>query len=137
MILTHDDAVSAALIRKLDQFNYDTVMIVPEPEEAARLHDLGYAVAVGDFDDPTTYEHVHAERAALVATTHDDFVNTQVAFTARGVAPRVPIVATVNAEASIFVTQDDSRMDVLKVLISGPADVLGAGETPYAPSRPH
>jgi len=38
----------------------------------------------------------------------------------------------VNAEASIFVTQDDSRMDVLKVLISGPADVLGAGETPYA-----
>lgn len=38
----------------------------------------------------------------------------------------------VSAEASIFVRQDDSRMDVLKVLISGPADVRGTAETPYA-----
>jgi ubiquitin-protein ligase len=38
----------------------------------------------------------------------------------------------VSSEASIFLLQDESRTDVLKCLISGPADVLGDGETPYA-----
>jgi len=39
----------------------------------------------------------------------------------------------VAAEASIFVLQDESRMDVLKVLISGPADLSDRSrETPYA-----
>ena len=38
----------------------------------------------------------------------------------------------VRAEAAIYLLQDESRMDVLKCLISGPADVLGNDETPYA-----
>ena len=38
----------------------------------------------------------------------------------------------VNAEASVFMVRDENRMDVLKCLISGPADVLGPSETPYA-----
>jgi len=38
----------------------------------------------------------------------------------------------VNAEAAIFLLQDENRMDVLKCMISGPADVLGQSETPYA-----
>ena len=40
----------------------------------------------------------------------------------------------VSAEGAIYVMRDANRMDVLKVLISGPADVLRPeqGETPYA-----
>jgi Trk K+ transport system NAD-binding subunit len=113
VILTHDDAVSAALVRKLEQYSYDFVMLVPDPEEAARLHDAGMRVVVGDFDDPATYERVHAERAALVATTHDDFVNTHIVFTVRGVAPDLPIVATANAEATIDIIERAGATHVL------------------------
>jgi Trk K+ transport system NAD-binding subunit len=105
VILTHDDALSAALIRKLIQYNYEYVIVVPDAEEAARLHDAGRRVVVGDFDDPASYERVHASRAALVATTHDDFVNTQVTFTARSVASDVPIVALADAADSIDVIE--------------------------------
>lgn len=105
VIVTHEDAVSAALIRKLIQYNYDYVLIVPDAEEAGRLHDEGRRVVIGDFDDPSTYERVHAARAALVATTHDDFVNTQVTFTARDVAPDVPIVALADSADSIDVIE--------------------------------
>jgi len=38
----------------------------------------------------------------------------------------------VASEAAVFLLQDENRMDVLKCLISGPADVLGTSETPYA-----
>jgi Trk K+ transport system NAD-binding subunit len=80
-------------------------VLVPDSEEAARLHDAGWRVVVGDFDDPITYERVHAARAALVATSHDDYVNTQVTFTVRSVAPDVPIVALADAADSIDVIE--------------------------------
>jgi Trk K+ transport system NAD-binding subunit len=105
VILTHEDALSTALIRKLMQYNYEYVLIVPDPEEAARLHDAGRRVIVGDLDDPATYERVHAVRAALIATTHDDYVNTHATFTVRGVAPDVPIVALADSADSIDVIE--------------------------------
>ena len=46
--------------------------------------------------------------------------------------PRHEGALPVNAEAAIYLMQDENRMDVLKCLISGPADVLGKSETPYA-----
>ncbi|NNF43009.1 MAG: potassium channel protein [Phycisphaerales bacterium] len=113
VILTNHDVVSAALIRKLQQFNYDYVLLVPNPDEAARLHDLSLNVAVGDLDDPQTYERVRADRAALVATTHNDFVNTHVVFTVRGLSPNVPIVATANAVASVDIIERAGATQVL------------------------
>jgi len=38
----------------------------------------------------------------------------------------------VNAESSIFLLRDETRVDVFKCLIVGPADVCGNSETPYA-----
>ncbi|MHC5003332.1 MAG: potassium channel family protein [Planctomycetota bacterium] len=105
VILTHHDAVSAGLVRKIQQFGYRYVLLVPDIDEAARLHDLGLNVAVGELDDPETYKRVCADRAALIATTHNDFVNTHVVFTVRGVSPRVPIVATADSEVSVDVLE--------------------------------
>ena len=116
VILTHEDAVSAALIRKLTHYNYEYAMLVPDPEEAARLHDAGRRVVVGEFDDAATYERVHVARAALVATTHDDYRNTHITFTVRGIAPDVPIVAIADAADSIDVMEGAGATHVLHLV---------------------
>ncbi len=116
VIFTHVDALSTTLIRKLIQYNYEYVIIVPDAEEAARLHDAGQRVVVGDLDDPATYERVHASQAALVATTHDDYVNTHATFTARSVAPDVPIVALADSADSIDVIELAGATHVLHLV---------------------
>jgi voltage-gated potassium channel len=105
VLLTHDDAVSQALIRRLVQYHYGYAMLVPQVDEALRLHDLGVNVMVGPLDDPDTWRRARADRAALIATTATDVVNTNIAFTVRSVAERVPIIATANEQTSEDVLQ--------------------------------
>jgi len=103
VILTHHDPLAAALIARLAQKQTPYVLLVSDLSEALRLHDSGLNVVCGDLDRPDTYERIQAARAALVATTAADAVNTNVAFTVREVAPRVPIVATADSDAAVDV----------------------------------
>lgn len=105
VILIQHDPVTDLLIRKLRQYQYEYVLLVPELDEALRLHDLGYRVVRGDLDSPQTYERVRAEKAALVAATANDRVNTNVAFTVRDVSEAVSVVATANYPASVDILQ--------------------------------
>ncbi len=47
VILTRHDAVTAVLIRKLEQFNYQYVLLVPDVEAAIRLGDDGVQFCPG------------------------------------------------------------------------------------------
>lgn len=94
VILTRYDAVEAALVRKLIQYRYPYVILVPEVADALRLRDLDLQAVVGDLDDPATYLKLRTSNAALLAATHSDVVNTNIAFTVREVSPNTPIVAT-------------------------------------------
>jgi Trk K+ transport system NAD-binding subunit len=105
VILTHYGPVDAALIKKLTQYKYPYVILVPEIAEALRLHDLDLKVVVGELDDPETYRLLRADKAALVATVGTDVINTNVAFTAREVAEHVPIVATAADVASVDILE--------------------------------
>jgi len=105
VILTQYDAVTMALIERLKQFHYRYVVLTPELEQALRLHDLGVKVVRGDLDNPETYRRVHVEQAALVVTTANDRLNTNVAFTVREVSETVPIIATANAAASVDILE--------------------------------
>ena len=103
VILTFYGSVASVLIDKLKQFNYPYVVVLPELEEALRLDDQGICAIHGELDDPETYQRVRVERAALIATTRSDIVNTTVVFTVRGITQTTPIVATAREEASIEV----------------------------------
>lgn len=105
VILTQYDAVTMALIERLKQFHHRYVVLTPELEDALRLHDLGVKVVRGDLDNPETYRRVHVEQAALVVTTANDRLNTNVAFTVREVSESVPIIATANAAASVDILE--------------------------------
>jgi len=115
VILTQHDPVSALLIRKLEQFNYEYVLVVPEIEEAMRLHEMGLRIVLGQLDDPETYIRVRADKAVLVATTHGDIVNTTVAFLVRQVAPDVTIVATASTSTALEILERAGATRVLSL----------------------
>lgn len=115
VLLTNNDPVSAALIRKLELAQYEYALIVPELKDALELHDLGLKVVVGDLDDPETYERVHASAAAMLMTAQGDALNTNISFTARGVAPDLTIVATANAGAAVDILQRAGATHALRL----------------------
>ena len=101
VVLTRYGPVEAALIRRLVQYGYSYVIVVAELAEALRLRDLDLEVALGELDDPQTYKNIRLQQAALLAATHSDVANTNITFTAREVAPRVPIIASCTDHDSI------------------------------------
>lgn len=106
VVLTRYGAVEAALVHRLAQYGYSYAILVPDVAEALKLRDLDLDVMVGEFDIPQTYVNARLDRAALLAATHSDITNTNIAFTAQEVAPNTPIVATCTETASV----DNLRM---------------------------
>jgi Trk K+ transport system NAD-binding subunit len=98
VILTGYDPVSAALVKRLTTAGRPYAVVVPDLKDAQDLSDQGVKVVVGDWDDPATFTAVRAPAAALLLSTQPDPVNTNITFTARTVAPDLPIVATATSE---------------------------------------
>ncbi len=117
VILTKYGNITEALIKKLERFKYPYVVLVPDLAEGLRLRELGVKVVLGDMVDPETYKKARVESAALVATTESDVLNTNVAFTVRGISKDVTIISSCNYEASV---------DILK--LAGSNHVLQLGE---------
>ena len=120
VLLTHYDAVTATLIRKLNEYHYPYFLLVPTLGEAMRLHNKGLKVVVGDLDNPNVYRRLRVERAAMVATTASDPVNTHVAFTVHDLAENVPIAAVADDPASADILELAGCSYVLQV-----AEMLG------------
>ncbi|MEM7621962.1 MAG: NAD-binding protein [Planctomycetota bacterium] len=115
VVLMQHNAVSTALIRTLKQFDYGYVVLVPDFDEATRLHDMGVRVMFGELDDPDTYRAARVESASLVATVGDDVVNTNVAFMVRQVSSDVPVVATATDETGAAILNHAGATQVLRL----------------------
>ncbi len=100
VILTCYDAVASALIPMLQKYGHPYVVLCPTVAEALSLHERQIHSAVGELDDPETYRKMRLEQAAMLVTTRDDMVNANVTFTARELAPQLPIVASASSDAS-------------------------------------
>ena len=105
VIITKHDTVTAALIAKLEQYNYPYALVVPDPDQALHFHDQDINVVVGEPDRVETYAKLRINHAAMVVATGTDIVNTHVAFTVRETNKDVPVVATSNTESSLDVLQ--------------------------------
>ena len=115
VILTHPGPVSSALIRKLFQFGHSYVLLAPSPQEAEQLTEAGLSVVVGQPDDPEILRRVLIDKAALVAITSTDVINTKVAFTARQESATVPIIATVRNPAAVDILELSGCSRVLEL----------------------
>jgi Trk K+ transport system NAD-binding subunit len=115
VLLTNYDPVAAALIRRLEPFGDTYALLVPELEDALRLHDQGLSVVVGELDNPEAWKRARVEQAALVATTSSDVRNTNVASTVRGIADSVKIAGTATREASVDILELAGCNEVLRL----------------------
>jgi voltage-gated potassium channel len=120
IVVTHLDPVTDALIDRAKKASVPYVLLVPDLDEALRLHDQGYDVMRGPLDDPATYRQARVEHAVLVATTRNDTANTNIAFTVRELVADVPIVATANSSASVDILELAGCDQVLQL-----GDLLG------------
>ncbi len=115
VLLTSYDAVSALLIQRLEQRGYQYALLVGNLPEALRLYDLGIRVVFGAIDRPETYRAVRAGKAALVAATGGDMVNTNIAFTVREISAEVPIVTTADMADSVEILTLAGSSHVLRL----------------------
>lgn len=70
---------------------------------------------LGDIVDPQTYLNGRVENAALVATTESDVLNTNVAFTVRGISKDVTIISTANSAAAVDILELAGSNNVLQL----------------------
>lgn len=120
VIITNYDPVTIALMEKLEEHNVDHVLIVDDFKHALELYDMGVRVAVGEIDDPKTYQRMRVERAALVVATNRDEINTNIAFTVRELSEQVPILTTADSPYSIDILEMAGSTKVLQIY-----DILG------------
>ncbi|MBW2034758.1 MAG: NAD-binding protein, partial [Deltaproteobacteria bacterium] len=105
VILTNFDPITINLVEKLNQYNYEYAIIVPDFQRALELYDLNYKVVVGDPGDPETYKRLRIQNAAMVVANNDDMMNTNIAFTIREISEKVPIITNADADDSIDILQ--------------------------------
>jgi len=115
VVLTHRDPVTEHLVRRLQRHGARYVLIVADPDEAVRLADHGWSVLQGEPDAPETYRAARLEQAGLLAATDSDVKNSNAVFTARGVAPEVPILSTADQPISVEVLQLAGSTRVLQL----------------------
>ncbi|MBW3662638.1 MAG: NAD-binding protein [Actinobacteria bacterium] len=117
VIVASRDPVGVALIDRLKASGTPYVLLVDDVEEGLALHDAGYRVAVGAYDDPDTYRRIRADQAVMLYTGRADATNTNIAFTLREVTDEAVVVATAN---------DADSVDILE--LAGCDHVLRLGE---------
>ncbi|MFH1581726.1 MAG: NAD-binding protein [Pseudomonadota bacterium] len=115
VIMTNYGPVTSTLIKKLKQYHYSYVMLVPELQDALRLSDMDVKVVVGELDDPETYHKIRVKTAAMVVTTHSDAVNTNVVSTVRGISETVPVITTARDPASVDILKLAGSTHVLRL----------------------
>ncbi len=120
VIITHYDAVTAALIDKLENYKKDYIVVLNELPRALELYDKNIRVAVGNIDDPQTYSNLRAQNAVMVVATNSDQMNTNITLTLREQFAYLPIVTTAESPHSVDILQMAGSSRVLQLY-----DVLG------------
>lgn len=105
LIITHLDAVTDALIKKLASYKIDYILLEPDLQKAVELTENDYKVLNLDPTDSHTYDHVCLNEAAMVVASGPDTVNTNVTFTVKEFNPDIRVVATANYSDSVDILQ--------------------------------
>jgi Trk K+ transport system NAD-binding subunit len=98
VIFTCHDPITMALIPMLEKYGHPYVILKPHVAEALELYEQGIKVAVGELDDPLTYERLRIKRAAMLVSTRSDVINTNITFTARELNEHIPIVVAASSD---------------------------------------
>ncbi|MDZ7720346.1 MAG: NAD-binding protein [Balneolaceae bacterium] len=115
IIISKLDSITEALIKKLEAYKIDYVILEPDLQKALDLSDLDYNVVNLDPTDLETYNHLQIEKASMFIASGTDTENTNAVFTVEEVQPDLMIVATATSPDSIDVLQLAGANHVLKM----------------------
>ncbi|MCI5159299.1 MAG: potassium channel protein, partial [Candidatus Electrothrix sp. AUS1_2] len=114
IILTSLDPMTMILIKELQRHGYQYVVIEPDVNKAQKLHEAGYTVVVGEYDDPETYKRLRLAQARLLVSTKDDLTNTSIAFTVRELSDQVPIITDADNTHSVDILEFSGNTEVFQ-----------------------
>lgn len=120
VVITHLDAVTDALIKKLASYKMEYVLLEPDLQKALELSDQDYHVINSDPVDYETYKNLQIQKASMVVATGSDSINTNIAFTIREFNKDIKIVASAVSSDSVDILQLAGANHVLKM-----GEVLG------------
>lgn len=120
IIITNFDPVTAALIEKLKSHNKKYVVVVDDLARALELYDRDIRVALGNIDDPGTYNRMRIQNAALVVASNSDQMNTNITLTIREDFEHIPIITTAESPHSVDILQLAGSSRVLQLY-----DIMG------------
>ncbi|NBC64732.1 MAG: potassium channel protein [Bacteroidetes bacterium] len=120
VVITHLDAVTDALIRKLVSYKIDYALLVPDLQKALELSDQGYNIINSDPVDYDTYKNLNITKSAMVVATGSDSINTNIAFTIREFNKDVKIVASAVSADSVDILELAGANHVIRM-----GEVLG------------
>jgi Trk K+ transport system NAD-binding subunit len=113
VVLTHYDALAAALVPRLQNEGLRYFVIEPDPVAAARLVDDGISAILGEPESRATHEQLQVAAARLVVANGQDEENANVTLTVRETAPKVPVAAIAEADDAVDVLELSGATRVL------------------------
>ncbi len=105
IIITNYEPIAMSLIRKLEQYELNYVVVVQDTQTAAELLDINVNVVIGELDKTETYQKLRIDKAALVFVNNNDMLNTNIIATIREVSKSVPIITIAEAYDSIDILE--------------------------------
>ncbi|MCI5122951.1 MAG: potassium channel protein, partial [Candidatus Electrothrix sp. AR5] len=114
IVFTSLDPMTMILIKKLQRYGYQYALVEPDVHKAQELHEAGYTVVVGEYDDPGTYRRLRLPQARLVIATNDDLTNTSIGFTVREVTAQVPIITDADNIHSVDILEFSGNTKVFQ-----------------------
>ncbi|TVR19814.1 MAG: potassium channel protein [Balneolaceae bacterium] len=105
VIITELNPVTETLIRKLNSYKIDYIILEPDLQKAVDLSDQGYKVANLDPTDYDTYSNINIYNARMVVAASSDTINTNVTFTVKEFNPAIKVVATAAYGDSVDILQ--------------------------------
>ena len=101
VIIAGSGPITLNLADDLTRYGVRNILLCHDPQSGLELLEQGYEVVAGDHDDVKTYAKLRADAAAMLVVLDTDIRCTNIVFSAREAAPRVPIAAGVeNPDAS-------------------------------------
>jgi voltage-gated potassium channel len=105
VIITKLNSVTEALIKKLDSYKIDYVILEDDLHNALEMSDMGFKVVNLDPTDFDAYEFLGIKQAKMVVAAGADTVNTNVTFTVREFNTDVKIVASADSSDSVDILE--------------------------------
>ena len=113
VIICAQDPITPGLIDRLTTEDIPYVLIEGDPDQASDYYLDDASVICGDFDSQDTFVHARADHARHIIANRSDVENTNIALTAREVAPDTPITAIAHSRDAIDILELAGCTDVL------------------------